>query len=138
MRQMLAAERRAVLEGVDTQRIQTLEYVTAERLAVLASVPEERLAVLAALHQERIKTPDGLGRGARPARILAHPRASQRHCLGLYGSAVAVERPSRPASAGTLPGIRAGSSSIRRKALAVGRQSPFVAHPQGALTGALR
>jgi hypothetical protein len=56
VRQLLAAERRAVLAGVHTQRLETLEYVTAERLAVLAAVREERLALVAALHQERIAT----------------------------------------------------------------------------------
>lgn len=56
VRRMLAAERRAVLEGVNVQRRQTLEYVTAERLAVLAAVREERLALLAALRQERLET----------------------------------------------------------------------------------
>ena len=55
VRQMLAAERRAVLEGVDGQRVQTLKYVTAERLATLAALREERIAVVAVLHQERIE-----------------------------------------------------------------------------------
>ena len=56
LRGILAAERRAVLEGVDHQRTLTLEYVTAERLAVLAAVREERVAVVGALRQERIET----------------------------------------------------------------------------------
>jgi hypothetical protein len=54
VRDTLGAERRAFLEGVDHQRVQTLEYVTAERLAVLAALREERVAVVEALHQERI------------------------------------------------------------------------------------
>ena len=57
VRELLAAERRAVLAGVDSQRVATLEYVTAERLAVLAALREERLAFAEFFRQERI---DGL------------------------------------------------------------------------------
>ncbi len=56
IREMLAAERRAVLEGVNVQRLQTLEFVTAERQAVLAAVREERIATLEALQRERIES----------------------------------------------------------------------------------
>jgi hypothetical protein len=56
IRELVAAERRAALEGVNAQRLHTLEYVTAERLAVVAALREERIAVAAALHQERIET----------------------------------------------------------------------------------
>lgn len=52
----LAAERRALLAGVDSQRVQTLEFATAERLALLAAVREERIALAAAFRQERIET----------------------------------------------------------------------------------
>ena len=55
-RDIVSGERRAVLDGVDRQRVLTLQYVTAERLAVLAAVRDERVAVLAALHQERIES----------------------------------------------------------------------------------
>jgi hypothetical protein len=53
--ELLAAERRAVLAGVDGQRVATLEYVMAERRVVLEAVREERIAVVEALHQERIE-----------------------------------------------------------------------------------
>jgi hypothetical protein len=56
VRETLAAERRALLEGVNGQRIETLEYLTAERLAVVAALREERVAVVAALHQERVES----------------------------------------------------------------------------------
>jgi hypothetical protein len=56
IRRMLAAERRSVLVGVNTQRLETLEYVTGERVAVVAAVREERIALVAALRQERIET----------------------------------------------------------------------------------
>ncbi len=59
-RDIIAAERRAVLAGVDSQRLQTLavlqEYVTGERLALVAAVRDERLATVAAVHQERLAT----------------------------------------------------------------------------------
>ncbi len=56
VRRMLAAERRAVLQGINTQRLETLEYVTGERVATLAAVHEERLALVETLRQERIET----------------------------------------------------------------------------------
>ncbi len=56
VREILAAERRTVLEGVNAQRLQTLEFVTAERLAVLAAVREERIAAFETLQQERIES----------------------------------------------------------------------------------
>jgi hypothetical protein len=56
VRELVAAERRAALEGVNAQRLHTLEYATAERLAVLAALREERIAVVAALRQERIES----------------------------------------------------------------------------------
>jgi hypothetical protein len=52
-REMLAAERRAVLAGIDVQREQTLGYLSAERLAVLAAAREERIAVVDVLREER-------------------------------------------------------------------------------------
>jgi hypothetical protein len=55
-RRLVAAERRAVLADVNSQRLETLEYATAERAALLAAVREERMALAAALHQERIET----------------------------------------------------------------------------------
>jgi len=66
-RDIIEAERRAVLAGVNGQREQTLSYMTAERLAVVAAAREERavlvaaarderLALIAALRQERIET----------------------------------------------------------------------------------
>ena len=59
-REILAAERRAVLAGVDGQRVQTLavltEYVTGERLALVAAVRDERVATIAAVDQERLAT----------------------------------------------------------------------------------
>ena len=59
-RDLIAAERRAVLAGVDGQRLQTLavlkEYVTGERLALVTAVRDERLATVAAVHQERLET----------------------------------------------------------------------------------
>ena len=59
-RDIIAAERRAVLAGVDGQRLQTLavlsEYVTAERLALVTAVRDERLATVAAVQQERLAT----------------------------------------------------------------------------------
>lgn len=56
VRDVVKAEREAVLAGVDRQRVQTLEYVTSERLAVLAALHDERLAVGVALHDARIDT----------------------------------------------------------------------------------
>jgi hypothetical protein len=59
-REILATERRAVLAGVDGQRVQTLavltDYVTSERLALVAAVREERLATIAAVDHERLAT----------------------------------------------------------------------------------
>ena len=56
LRELLAGERRIVLEAVDGQRRETLDYLTAERLTVLAALREERVATLVALRQERIET----------------------------------------------------------------------------------
>jgi hypothetical protein len=56
LRDLVAEERRALLQEVNGQRLQTLEYATAERRALLGALSEERLAVVAALHQERIET----------------------------------------------------------------------------------
>jgi hypothetical protein len=56
LRGLVAEERRALLQEVNGQRLQTLEYATAERRALLAALSEERFAVVAALHQERIET----------------------------------------------------------------------------------
>jgi hypothetical protein len=59
-RDLLAAERRAVLAGIDGQRQQTLaflsEYMTDERLALVTVARDERVATLAALQQERLAT----------------------------------------------------------------------------------
>ena len=59
-RDLLAAERRAVLAGIDGQRRQTLdvltEYLTSERIALAAVARDERLATVAALQQERVAT----------------------------------------------------------------------------------
>jgi hypothetical protein len=55
-REILAAERRAVLAGIHDQRVQTLGYLTAERVALLAAARDERMALVAALHQERIES----------------------------------------------------------------------------------
>ena len=59
-RQMLAVERRAVLEGVDQQRLETHGFITSERLALVAALHEERLALVAALRQERIEAIAGI------------------------------------------------------------------------------
>ncbi len=53
-RNMLADERRAVLAGVQGQRLETLEYMTAERQAVIEAARKERIALVEALRQERI------------------------------------------------------------------------------------
>jgi hypothetical protein len=59
-REIIASERRAVLAGIDSQRLQTLgvlkEYVSGERLALVAAVRDERVATVAAVHQERLET----------------------------------------------------------------------------------
>jgi hypothetical protein len=59
-RDLLGAERRAVLAGIDGQRQQTLafltDYMTDERLALVGVAREERVATLAALQQERLAT----------------------------------------------------------------------------------
>jgi hypothetical protein len=55
-RDILAAERRAILADVNSQRVEALEYMTGERLAVLAAAREERMAPAAGLRQERIET----------------------------------------------------------------------------------
>ena len=55
-RNMLADERRAVLAGIHSQRLETLEYMTAERQAVIDVARKERIALVAALRQERIDT----------------------------------------------------------------------------------
>jgi hypothetical protein len=55
-RDVLAAERRAILENIHSQRAHTLEFMTAERLAIVAAAREERTALAAALRQERIET----------------------------------------------------------------------------------
>jgi len=55
-RNMLADERRAVLAGIHSQRLETLEYLTAERQAVIDVARKERIALVAALRQERIDT----------------------------------------------------------------------------------
>ena len=60
IRQTLDAERKAVLEGVNDQRVHTLAYMTSERLAVVASAREERIALVEALRQERIAVIDAL------------------------------------------------------------------------------
>ena len=51
---IVAAERRAVLVGVERERLDTLEYFTAERAAVLVALAQERTAALDALRQERV------------------------------------------------------------------------------------
>ncbi|MGF1464781.1 MAG: hypothetical protein ACFCGT_01490 [Sandaracinaceae bacterium] len=56
LRRIVAAERQAVLDGVDLQRRDTLEALRAERAAVLAAVTEEREAVLAELDRQRLDT----------------------------------------------------------------------------------
>ena len=60
VRETLAAERQALLEGVDRQRVQTLTYIVAERLAVLAAARSERIALVEALRQERVAVIDAL------------------------------------------------------------------------------
>jgi hypothetical protein len=55
-REILAAERRAILASINSQRAQTLKYMTAERHAVIAAAREARMALVAALRQERIET----------------------------------------------------------------------------------
>jgi hypothetical protein len=55
VRDLLAGERRAVLEAVDRQRLATLEHLTAERMAVLTALRDERIEVVGALQQERIE-----------------------------------------------------------------------------------
>jgi hypothetical protein len=55
LRELVTAERRAVLAGVYGQRVATLDYVTAERLAVLEAVRQERIAIVEVLRQERIE-----------------------------------------------------------------------------------
>jgi hypothetical protein len=52
-RDMLAAERGAILSDINAQRLQTLEFIIAERRALLTAAREERLAVVAAVQQER-------------------------------------------------------------------------------------
>ena len=47
VREVLAAERRAVLEDVNEQRRQTLDYLTAEREATLVTLRQERIDALA-------------------------------------------------------------------------------------------
>jgi hypothetical protein len=56
LREAVAAERQALLKGVNGQRVETLAYLTAERLAVAAALREERIATVAALRQERIES----------------------------------------------------------------------------------
>jgi hypothetical protein len=55
LREAVAAERAALLRGVNDQRLSTIEYVTAERLAVAATLREERMATVAFMHQERLE-----------------------------------------------------------------------------------
>ncbi len=57
---MLEVERRAVLAGVDQQRLESHGFVTSERLALVAAMREERLALVAALRQERIEAIAGI------------------------------------------------------------------------------
>jgi hypothetical protein len=52
----IAGERRAVLAGVDAERVRTQEFATGERLAILDAARAERVALVAALHQERVAT----------------------------------------------------------------------------------
>jgi hypothetical protein len=52
----VAAERVALLRGVNDQRLSTLEYLTAERLAVAAALREERIETVVFMHQERIES----------------------------------------------------------------------------------
>jgi len=54
-RAILEVERRAVLAGIDRQRLESFEFVTSERDALVATLREERLALVAALRQERIE-----------------------------------------------------------------------------------
>jgi hypothetical protein len=56
VRELLADERRGVLDAVDRQRLQTLQYMTAERVALVGALREERLATLATLRQERVES----------------------------------------------------------------------------------
>jgi len=55
-RNLLADERRAVLAGVQSQRLETLEYMTKERHAVIDAARKERIALVEALRQERVDT----------------------------------------------------------------------------------
>lgn len=52
-RDILAAERRAILADIDAQRRQTLAFLTAEGRALLAFTRDERVALVAALREER-------------------------------------------------------------------------------------
>lgn len=56
IREMVAEERLAVLDGVDDERRQTLEYMTGERLVILTAMREERVAALDAISRERVAT----------------------------------------------------------------------------------
>jgi hypothetical protein len=53
---LTADERRAVLEAVDAQRLQTLEFMTDLQRHTLAFVSSERQATVAALREERLAT----------------------------------------------------------------------------------
>jgi len=52
----IANERRAVLAGIDAERLRTQAFATGERLAILEAAGTERIALVAALHQERVAT----------------------------------------------------------------------------------
>ncbi len=54
--ELVAKERREVLEGIAAERLAAIEFMTAERLAVLRAVHDERIEALEALRQERIAT----------------------------------------------------------------------------------
>jgi hypothetical protein len=54
--ELVAAERREVLEGIAAERIAAIQFMTSERLEVLRAVHEERIAALETLRQERIAT----------------------------------------------------------------------------------
>jgi len=52
----IADERRAVLAGIDAERLRTQAFATGERLAILEAARAERVALVAALRQERVAT----------------------------------------------------------------------------------
>jgi hypothetical protein len=56
VRDVLAAEHRAVLEDVNAQRQQAFDYFTAERLAALAALRQERIEAMEALQVQAVES----------------------------------------------------------------------------------